>query len=180
VRVVQALSILLIGGVAIILVLVFLGFAHVLTSSLRDHGTVAGDGKVLDTGSPDPAAPHKPASLFTGCCQRNVKFMKLALGLTSSLQVTVVDRFPSYRPRYLCGLRHIELLHVNKLLTATFLVAVAVLFSRDYVPKWIGGWWCAGRWAVGGGRWVVGGGGWRVGRGAWAGRVVTACEAWRC
>ncbi len=56
----------------------------------------------------------------------------------SSFAKTRVLEFASYKPRYLCcRTQRREITHVNKLLTVCALAAVAVLFSRAYIPQWI-------------------------------------------
>ncbi len=98
------------------------------TSNAKPESRVAQGPRTAPGVSPSPGAR----------CSQRARFLLLALGLTSTLQATTISRFPSYRPRHLCGLRHVECFHVNKLLTMGLLGLVAVLFSRDFVPKWIG------------------------------------------
>jgi hypothetical protein len=78
------------------------------------------------------------SNLYHSCLQRRLKALGLLLGATHNLHTTTIASLPEYRPRYLCGLRRLEVFHINKLMTALSLVAVAVLFSRQYVPTWIG------------------------------------------
>ena len=53
-----------------------------------------------------------------------------------------VCRVQVYAPRYLFGIRA-EVFHVNKILTVVFLAATALLFSRQYIPAWIGLTWAS-------------------------------------
>jgi hypothetical protein len=116
---------LLVGGLAAILLLTMLVFVTALASSVSHASSCA----------PTTAA----SQLYPSACKRYSKAAKLLVGATHSVQTTSVVVLPQYRPRYLCGWRRLELCHANKLATALLLVAVAVLFSRQYVPKWIGG-----------------------------------------
>ena len=83
----MALSIFLIGGVAIIVVIAFLFFVNVVRSG------------VVADGGPD-AGPHHNA-LGMGCFARAKKSVLLLLGCSKSLGTTMLHDFPPsvYKPR---------------------------------------------------------------------------------
>lgn len=115
---------LLLLGLIVILAVAIIAFALVLTPSVS-----GGMG---------------PPQLQATATRRAVRVALLSCGATSSLALTHLHTFSNdvYRPRYFCGIRR-EALHVNKVVTACFLACVAVLFSRPYVPTWIGLSWAS-------------------------------------
>ena len=120
----MALSVFLIGGVAVLIVISVLAFVVVLKAAV----TVEAGASVL----------------YATRAARCRRYILLLFGATDSLAATHIHEFPEtvYKPRYLCNKRW-EVLHVNKIVTVLFLAAVAILFSRDYVPTWIGLTWAS-------------------------------------
>lgn len=123
----MALSIFLVGGMVLILIIAVWGLIHIMRPSVVEA-------------PPGDIAP--PSVLYSSRFQKFTKAVFLSLGLSSHLAKTTLHTFPPsmYSPRYLFGLKW-ELFNVNKLLTACLLILIGVLFSRHFIPKWVGLTW---------------------------------------